>query len=486
MSITAAFNNALSGLRAAGRASDVIAMNVANATTEGYARREIELSSTSANLVGGVTVNGIARITNPAIVAARREAESDFGYSNSINAFVSRLENTVGTPDNPAGLTNLIAEFEADLLTAASRPDSVERLDTAIAGAGDLVQVFRDTSAGISQMRSDADSQIASMVDRLNSALEEVESLNTEIAKFNISGLDDSALLDMRQQVVDEINEMVPAREAVRDDGKIALYSTGGVILIDGSARTVEFSKTNQVTPYMSLAGGTLSGLSIDGIPVNTTTSNGGFPGGTIAAQFAIRDELGPDAMAQIDAAARDLVERFQDPAVDPTLLLGDAGLFTDAGSAFDPTDEVGLAERLQLNAAVDPAQGGEVWRLRDGINAVAPGPVGQSALLDSLRDALTLRRTPASGDFGTGALTAGDVADGMMSRIGVQRLQADQSLTFASAALNEMAQAERASGVDSDAELQRLIVIEQAYAANARVFQTIENMMDVLTRLGE
>ena len=485
MSLSSALSNALSGLRVQSRASDIISTNVSNSTTPGYARRELAIGSTSANFIGGVTEKGVVRITNPAILAARREADAGVGYAGSVSDFLSRLESAIGTPDDPTALSNMLAGFESSLLTAASRPDAVERLDAAVSTAGQLVDVIRDASGEISRARSEADANIDGMVTRLNAALEEVEHLNFEIASSRINGFDDSALLDLRQQVIDEIHQIVPVREAQRDNGQVALYTTGGVILIDGSAREVEFTGVSQVTPYMSLAGGHLSGLSIDGFAIQTGSQSAGIQGGTLAAQFAVRDELAPDALTQLDAAARDLVERFQDPAVDPTLNPGDAGLFTDDGLAFNVADEVGLAERLQLNAAVDPAQGGATWRIRDGMNAAVPGPVGQSALIDALRDALVSRRAPASGDFGTGLLSASDVTNSMTSRIGIQRLSADQSLSFASATQFEMAQAERGFGVDSDAELQRLIVVEQAYAANARVLETVESMMDTLLRIG-
>lgn len=485
MTITSALNNALSGLHATGRATDVIATNISNATTPGYARREVEVSSTSANHIGGVTVNGVVRMNNPAILASRRDAEADFAFASSINTFLTGLETTLGTPDSPNALTNQIADFESQLLLASSRPDAVERLDAAVSSASELASNIQIASKEISQMRSDADSDINSMVDRLNAALVELEELNTQIAEVNIAGLDDSSLLDIRQGVIDEIHEFVPVKLAQRDHGKVALYSNGGVILIDGSARQVEFTDANIVTPYMTLAGGQLSGLSIDGFDVRTDAKSGGFPGGKLAAAFEVRDTLGTDALAQLDAAARNLVERFQDPAVDPTLLPGDAGLFTDAGLAFDPVDEVGLSERLQINAAVDPNQGGETWRLRDGLNATAPGAVGQASLIDALRETLTEQTTPASGDFGTGQLGLSDVVSSMMSRVGVQRLTSEQSLTFAAVTFNEVSQAERAAGVDTDTELQQLIVMEQAYAANARVFDTVQNMLDVLMRLG-
>lgn len=484
MTISSALSNALSGLSVAGRASSVVAANISNASTPGYARRTLEVSSVSPSLTGGATATGITRHVDPVILASRRQAQADMGHAQSINGFLTRLESTVGTPDDPNALTNRIADFDAKLLAASSRPDASERLESTVMAAQDLVDVITNTSKSVSQMRSDADAAIGAQVTRLNSALKEMEDLNIQIAKFTVRGQDDSALQDLRQNLIDEINEITPVRIASRENGKVALYSTGGVILLDGSARKVEFTAVNKVTPYMTLEGGHLSGLTVDGVALRMGSQRADLPGGTLAAQFTIRDELGTDALRQIDAAARDLVERFQDPAVDPTLLPGDAGFFTDGGAAFDPLDEVGLAERLKLNPAVDPKQGGAVWRLRDGLGAAAPGAVGQSAIIDSLRDALSVERLPASGNFGTGMMTLSELANGLLGHVGVQRLTSDHSLSFASAAFHEMSQAERAGGVDTDAELQNMILIEQHYAANARMIQVIEEMMDALMRI--
>ena len=48
----------------------------------------------------------------------------------------------------------------------------------------------------------------------------------------------------------------------------------------------------------------------------------------------------------------------------------------------------------------------------------------------------------------------------------------------------NELQNLQREDGVDSDFELQRLMLIEQAYAANARMIQTVDEMMQQLLRL--
>jgi len=484
MTISSAMQTALSGLRAAARTTDVISMNIANSTTPGFARRQLELVAQDAQFGGGVSIGGVVRLTPPGVLAARRDAQADVAYASIANQFLTGLETSVGTPDNPRAISNLVADFDTSLLEAASRPDATERLQVVLAAAHRLVAAFNETSEDISNARGSADTAIGAQVVRLNGALEEVEYLNREIARANVTGLDASALVDMRQIVIDEVHEMVPVRESIRDNGQVALYSLEGVVLLDGPASQFEFTTANQVTPYMTLDGGQLSGLVLNGRTIRMDSAGGSLPGGSLAAQFAVRDELGEDAQAQLDAAARNLIERFQNPAVDPTLSATDAGLFTDGGLAFDAANEVGLAERLGVNAAVDPEQGGEEWRIRDGINAAAPGAVGQSAIIDNLRAALSERLVTGSGDFGTGALTMTDLATGMLGRIGVQRVSAEQSLAFSSAALFETSQAELAAGVDTDTELQHLLVVEKAYAANVRMIETVDEMMETLLRL--
>lgn len=45
MSIASAFNFAISGLTASSRKAEVVSSNIANAMTEGYARRELSIAS---------------------------------------------------------------------------------------------------------------------------------------------------------------------------------------------------------------------------------------------------------------------------------------------------------------------------------------------------------------------------------------------------------------------------------------------------------
>ena len=81
MSISSAFNGALSGLQAFAKKSELISSNIANATTPGYGARGVDL--TSNEVAAGVVVGSVSRAVDPAIVAARRSAEAAFYCSTA-------------------------------------------------------------------------------------------------------------------------------------------------------------------------------------------------------------------------------------------------------------------------------------------------------------------------------------------------------------------------------------------------------------------
>jgi flagellar hook-associated protein 1 FlgK len=100
------------------------------------------------------------------------------------------------------------------------------------------------------------------------------------------------------------------------------------------------------------------------------------------------------------------------------------------------------------------------------------------------MRVALEEGRVPASGSFGLGSRSAADLISSFSGLLASTRGGAEQDMTFTAARLNELTQLQLSGGVDTDQELQNLLVLEQAYAANARVIQAAEEMLDIVTRL--
>lgn len=485
MSVTSALSSALSGLSANARQAEILSSNVANATTPGYARREVGLSAAVLAGTGqGVQVLGVTRDVDRHLLGERRLAEAA-GADRDLRAeFLKRVEQTLGTPDSPGSLAARLAAFDQALVEAAGRPESEARLGNIAATARSLAAGLAAATTDIQAARATADRQIADEVGKLNATLGQLHDLNVELRSFSGAGRDVSALLDQRQRLVDQIAAIVPIREVPRDLNQIALYTTGGAPLLDGSAAVFGFSATHTITPEMTQALGGLSGITINGRPYDTAGSASPILGGTLGALFALRDEMAVTAQGKLDAAARDLMERFASAGLDPSLAPGAPGLFTDAGQAFDPLTEAGLAGRLRLNAAADPLQGGALFRLRDGLGAAVAGPPGNGTLLSALHGALTGARPLSSAGFVAGTRSFAMLTGDLMSDASAARLSAQSEQSFAAAKLTALGDLEDQNGIDTDREMQELLVIEKNYAANAKVIQAVADMIDTLIRL--
>ena len=486
MTISQALLNAGSGLTAASRRAGVTSNNIANALTEGYNRRDVSLAErVTAGVGAGVNVAGVTRATSPAVTYERRIADAMDSYYGANAGAMTRISNMLGGPEDPSSLFQKYANLESAMRALAETPDSAPLQQKVVSASNDLAATFTQLSQGYQQLRMDADREIANRVSDVNDALQKIESLNNSIGRGMSTGADVTALMDQRQLLIDKVNQSIPVRELQRDNGKVDLMTPEGVFLLAGTARTVEFTGSPVIgaTSVYNAGAGSLSGLTVDGKDIAPGSGSAqSVSAGAIAGLFNVRDTSVPEMSLALDALAFDLVGRFADPAVDPSLAPGDPGLFTDAGANADVSTLTGLAGRLEINAAVDPAQGGAVWRVRDGIGSVTPAAAGSDAFVRAMIAAMSDSRPTHAALQSSGDLSAAESAAHLTSLAGGARANAVDQHTASTALVKSLFEAEQfETGVDTDRELQNLLIIEQAYAANARVIQTVDQMIQRL-----
>lgn len=489
MSIASALTNALTGLTATAKLAEVSSGNLANALTEGYAARRASLAASAPAGVGsGVSVIGIERAAQPELTSARRIADGDLaGGQTRLDALV-RLERSLGEVGGADSLAVRVRTFESALRQLAETPELAPRQSAAVEAARGLAVKLNRISTESARVRQTADTEVARQVEEVNTALGKIAALNRQIQMFSASGRDAVSLVDERERLIDRVASIVPIREQPRANGVVEIATAQGLMLADTRAQRIEFTPTPVIAPAMRYDGGTgaLSGLTLNGVDI---TPGGPGPqavtGGALAGHFAVRDRIAVAVADRADALAGDLIGRVAAPGLDPTLAPGEPGLFTDDGAAHDPANLAGLAGRIRLNAAVDPATGGDPARLRDGIGAATPGPATDASLPRALLDALTARAsvTPVPGL--SPALSFSESAAGVIELAAIERVSAESEAAAFASARETLAVAEAGSiGVDSDAELQAMIQIEQAYAANAQVIQTAARMLDRLLEI--
>lgn len=462
MSLSSALSFANIGLARSSRSAEVASDNVANAMTEGFARREVVRGSDGSTAV--------RRAEDIVLTSAKRQAVSGQGAADLKAQASDRIAATLGVPGDPAALTARLDRLDAALTNLASTPESTSLQRGAVAALDLMVNGLNDAARAQRSIREDADRSIGSMVTLLNSALRDVQSLNGAIASSGVRPADTSSLEDQRDKLINDIASIIPLRVIPRDDGTTALFSTRGAVLLDGRVQAFEFTETTPILPEMTRDDGNISGLTLSGRPISIGGGNGLLAGGSLEAAFNIRDALVPEATATLDKIAFTLAQSFQQ--ADTSLAPDQAGVLLDNGGMIAFDNVVGLAGRLTLNPDVSDIT---AWRLRDGSAAVTPGSTGNSEQISAFRDGLRQLT----------ALPGESLARSLASHIATYsaQLNSDASLSkrdadFALAEVTALAEEEAAAlGVDTDAELQALLLIEKTYQANARVLTTIDQM---------
>lgn len=490
MSLTSALSNANSGLALAGAKAEVTATNIANASNSNYSVREVVANERSNNGQGiGVEISSIERAQDAALTRLRMEADSAVSRSSVTANAYQTLNSEVGAPGSGYGIFSTLETLEASFRTLQATPESSALQNAVVSAASETTQELNALSHLALSMRETADNNIANSVDTVNNSLQRIQELNREISVVNsLNGA--PALKDERQTLINQIAEIIPIKEISREDGKSDITTESGVLLLsaNGTLNEVSFTSSPVITETMRYgeAGSTLSGLFVGNQDITPgSDSRLSLQSGSISAEFAIRDTIATEFSDNLDSIALDLIERFSDDAVDPTKAPGAQGLFTDTTLALDPTQTIGLASSIKINNAVNPAVGGEVYRIRDGMGATSPGNVGNTDIITNMLNAMTDNKTASADSFLDGDHSVISGVAAFTSIIGEQSLRFDSINASTTARRDVLRDAEiQVTAVDTDKELQDLLVIEQAYAANARVIQTVGDMIDTLLSL--
>lgn len=468
MSISNAINAATMGLQTTQTLSRVTAENVANASTEGYTRRR------------AITVSGFGSSSGPVIGEIRREVDaaltrisrSEMGKQARHQAVFEALNNYtvyLGQPGDGLSPAEKFSDFNTSLTTLVNMPASTEAQLGTVLAADDLARSIRGASQTLSAVRNDVDMEIRYEVSELNQALYDLAQLNGRILETGRGTPEAAQLGDQLDGLLDKVAGIIDVRVYFNNDGSFNLFTSGGAAL-------VERTQMSDIT--FDPSDGTLRAGDLD-----ITTNKPGVRGvteGSLAGLLELKRDIIPRFQLQLDEYARGLITSFE--ASDASLAPGQAGLFTDGGSAFDPANLDFLASRIQVNDVLQQASGGEFWRIRDGLGAVSEGDPSDNRQIQQFIDGLQQQLSPSAGTGLSSTVTIAEFASEMVTAQGSERARSqEQALAARSTAEIVIASREAFEGVNIDEELQDLQMIQQSYAANSRVLTTVLGLIDTL-----
>ncbi|NLS18072.1 flagellar hook-associated protein FlgK [Rhizobium sp. P40RR-XXII] len=488
MSLTTALNNAQAIFNNTGTQSSVVSNNIANASNTNYSRRQAMLTTDMA----GAQVVKIDRSSEPALQKAYlSSSSSDSAQQLLLKAYSNLQSATLGGNDNEISPATYLSAFQDAMQTYAGSPSSTTAAQSAINAAQSLSTALNNATTAVQSARTDADKQISSDVDTLNSLLKQFQTANDAVkTATTTAGPTSSALadaLDQRDSILNQISKIVGVTTVTRGNNDMALYTTSGTTLFETIPRTVTFQPTNSYTA--STVG---NNVYIDGVALTSGQGANTTAQGSLQAALQVRDDVAPTYQKQLDEIARGLVTTFAEtnsnPAK-PTL----PGLFTWSGGSVPTgaTAVTGLAGLITVNPKLITSQGGDPTLLRDGgINndtatgvtgytKNTSGGTGYSTQLDAF---ITAMNTKMDFDATAGSDTRASLMDYASSSIGWlegQRSTATTAAENTSAALSRSSGAySNATGVNLDEELTLMMDIEQSYKAGTKILNAVNEML--------
>jgi flagellar hook-associated protein 1 FlgK len=486
MSLTAGLTIARSALATIAGQTAIVSRNIAGASDPNYARRTADLIAIAG---GGVGIDAITRSTDKMLFGSKLDASSRSVMQQAILASLDRLHNTVGDPELDTSPAALIGKLTDALQLYATSPQDATAAAGAVTSADSLARALVDATKEVQASRAQADGDMVASVDRINSLLSQLESVNNVIVGQSGSAADLSDYLDQRDAILSDLSEEIGIRTVPGENNGVVVYTDGGATLFETTARKVELAPTATFT-----AGTTGKAVYVDGMPVTGDSAGMPIHSGKLAGLAAVRDDLAPSYQGQLDEIARGLIMTFaESDQSDPPSLPDVPGLFTWSGAPSLPGSGVvtGLAGSIKINPTVDPSAGGDPTLLRDG-SIFDPGnpaytynPSGAAGFTDRIQELIDKLSSPFDFDSAAGLGGSATIANYAASSSGwleASRKTASDDSDYNTALLARATESlSNATGVNIDEEMTKMLDLERSYQASAKLISTIDTLLDAL-----
>lgn len=485
MSLTLAHEIARGGMLANATQSSLVSRNIANVDNPNAARKYAHTISSEIGVRLGVIGNAVSnRLLESVLANAAKH-----GALSSMTASLERLAGSINDPELGLSPAAMLTQMQQALNAAAADPTNETLLRNIVSVATNVANTLQDAAKLVTQVRKEANTDLADATRQLGTLLKDFENANNAIVSGTIVGRDVTDQVDRRNMLLREISGLIDIQPMTRANNDMVLFTANGTTLFERVPRTVAFDNA-------PLSPGQPGGLlTIDGVPYSGAAAN--RLGGKIGGLLQVRDDVALSYGRQIDEIARGLITAFAESDQSATPTLPDiAGLFTwSGGPGLPPGGAVsdGLALSIRVNPNADPAQGGSLARLRDGgigdpsepdYVYNAGGGTGFSQRLRDLAAGLSAAQAfdPATGLSASTSLVslATDSAGWIEARRSASSDSLADSEVLGERAINAW---HGQIGINLDEEMTSLMAIERSYQATARLMSTVDQMFQAILR---
>jgi len=340
MGLASALNNSITGLRITQSQLEVVSNNIANVDSVGYSRRKLNVvQQLSGATTTGARIDGVTRQLQTQVQKQLRLETAGAAFTDVRARYADELDRLFGTPGEPGSLDGAVNSFAGALQALTANPADYTARSQVLTNAQALASQLNGMAQDVQRLRASAESEIAAGVDKVNGLLDRIR---TADSKLFGNGLVDSTapgLLDERDSAMTELAALVDIRTVSDGNGKLTIFTTGGLQLYGAGAVRLSFDARGGIGAQ-SLFTANPATRGVGTIRVGSAgvdvIAGGLFRSGSIAAEIEMRDKVLVEAQTQLDDLAAGLAAA-----------LGDRNPTTSVVSGANAGFDVALADIL-------------------------------------------------------------------------------------------------------------------------------------------
>jgi len=442
---------AVQALMAEQGALSVTSNNIANVNTPGYSRQIAILDEAptfkEGNLVfgSGVTLQQFQSVRDQLLQLRIYEETQQQGNSQAQLSSLNQIEGLFA--DSSSGIGGALTTFFNSLSQLSADPANASARTQVLTSANNLAGQFHQAVAALGTLRSGLDQAVPQTVNQINQLTEQIAKLNGQVAQMQGLGKDPGSTQDQRDELIRQLSQVINVSVTQTEHG-ITLTTANGVPLVVAGQSFALQSSTN--------ANG-LNDVFAQGQDISSQIT-----GGSLAGTLAIRDQVIPGVLNQLDTLTNQLTSAFNTQHQAGFDLSGNAGqdFFTPQATVAGSAANFGVA-------ITDPSL---VAASSDG----SAGSNGNVAALLALRDqALPSGASPIQ------------MYSNLVLQVGNLGANAKADVTAGDLSLQQLTdQRSAVSGVSLDEETTNMIRYQRAYQAAAKVVSTVDQMMQSLMNM--
>ena len=248
MSLSSILNTATTGLAAAQTQLRVVADNVSNVNTPGYVRKIADQQTlVSQGMGSGVEVARIRLATDRFLQAASLNAGAESARQGARYELYDRVQGLFGDPGGDTGFFSQVDSMFSAFAASAETPTSSPLRQDALFKTQALFDESSRIGTQIQAVREDADGRIQSAVEKANGLLQQIESLNLDIARATVVNGDASGAETAQSALIGQLSQLVDIRATVRPVGGVSIRTGNGTLLAGEGAATLSYNRAGTV-----------------------------------------------------------------------------------------------------------------------------------------------------------------------------------------------------------------------------------------------